>query len=171
MTWRQAVTAVTAVLLVAVLGCSSAPAPSSADKEFVADMAPHHALGVRLAALALQQAEDVRVREFGFTMGHYQQAEFAKLNQLATAWHATSSGHVHGMLTPAEEQSLATLEGRAFDREWLTQMIRHHEGAVAMATSETATGTNTEAKALALAVATVQTKEITKMKAALADLS
>jgi uncharacterized protein (DUF305 family) len=161
------------VLIAAVLaltGCGGASA-NAADKAFVADMAPHHALGVRMADMALAKAEDVRVREFGFTMGSYQKAEFDQLSRMSSTWKATESGHIHGMLTPAEEQALATFEGRAFDRAWLEQMIIHHEGAVAMATSQTATGSHPKAKAIAASIVTVQTKEIARMKAVLASLS
>ena len=154
----------------ALAGCGASSA-TAADKTFVADMTPHHALGVRMAAMALEKADDVRVREFGFTMGRYQQAEFDQISAMATSWKATASGHAHGMLTPAEEDALTALNGRAFDKAWLEQMIIHHEGAVGMATSEVATGSDAKAKAIAANVATVQTKEIAKMKAVLAALS
>ena len=164
--WRPALLA----SMLALAGCGGSSV-TAADKMFVADMTPHHALGVRMADLALAKADDVRVREFGFTMGRYQQAEFDQLSAMATSWKATASGHAQGMLTPADEDALAALDGRAFDKSWLAQMIIHHEGAVAMATSEIATGSDTKAKAIATNVATVQTKEITKMKAVLAALS
>jgi uncharacterized protein (DUF305 family) len=153
------------------LAACGTPSASAADKTFVADMTPHHALGVRMADMALEKADDVRVREFGFTMGRYQQAEFDQLSAMATSWKATASGHAHGMLTPAEEDALAALDGRAFDRAWLEQMIIHHQGAVVMATSEVASGSDVKAKAIAANVATVQSNEITKMKAVLATLS
>jgi uncharacterized protein (DUF305 family) len=50
-------------------------------------------------------------------------------------------------------------------------MIIHHQGAVVMATSEVASGSDVKAKAIAANVATVQSNEITKMKAVLAALS
>jgi uncharacterized protein (DUF305 family) len=158
------------VATLALAGCGASSA-SAVDKTFVADMTPHHALGVRMANMALEKADDVRVREFGFTMGRYQQAEFDQLSAMATAWKATTSGHAHGMLTPADEDALRALNGRAFDTAWLTQMIIHHEGAVAMATSEVATGSDARAKTVAANIATVQAKEITKMKAVLAALA
>ena len=158
-------------LVLSVSACGGGTSVTMADKTFVADMTPHHALGVRMADMALSKADDVRVREFGFTMSRYQKKEFDQLNALAMAWKAEPSNHIHGMLTPAEEQALGALSGAEFDRAWLTEMIRHHEGAVAMATAEVASGSDGKAKAIAKSVATVQTKEIDKMKAALASLS
>jgi uncharacterized protein (DUF305 family) len=157
--------------LVVTPGCSRGPVVTAADRTFVADMAPHHALGVRMAALALERADDVRVREFGFTMGRYQKAEFLQLDALARTWHAQPSDHIHGMLSAEEEASLGTLDAPAFDRTWLRDMIIHHEGAVAMATLEATTGSNPTAKAIAAAVVQVQTKEIAQMRSALVDLS
>lgn len=146
---------------------------NSADRTFVADMAPHHALGVRMAALALLKADDVRVREFGFTMGRYQQAEFDRIASLATTWKAPEPMMMamSGMLSPEEEATLGQLDGQAFDRLWLQQMIRHHQGAVSMATTETGDGNNPEAKVLAQSIIDLQTKEIRQMRVTLDDLS
>lgn len=150
--------------------CGRTVAVSAADKAFVADMAPHHALGVRMAALALRNADDVRVREFGFTMGRYQQAEFDALSARAARWHAVASEHIHGMLSDAEERELAAAQGPDFDRAWLRQMIRHHQGAVMMATDETTNGSDPDTKIMAGAIAQVQTKEISQMQDTLRDL-
>lgn len=48
--------------------------------------------------------------------------------------HGTEQDHseMPGMLTKAQIEELATLEGADFDRTFLTYMIAHHEGAVTM---------------------------------------
>ena len=162
--------ALVGVVALAAAGGAHRPSVSAVDTSFVADMAPHHALGVRMAALALRKADDVRVREFGFTMARYQQAEFDQLTARAQRWRATPSEHIHGMLTDAEEQQLASAEGAAFDRAWLQQMIRHHQGAVMMATDETASGSDPETKTIAAFIVLTQTKEIGQMQETLRDL-
>ena len=163
-----------ATLLLGALTLSSCGSArvNRADRTFVADMVPHHALGVRMAALALLKADDVRVWEFGFTMGSYQQAEFDRLAGLATRWKAPApvAMAMDGMLTDDEEATLGGLDGPAFDRLWLQQMIRHHEGAVSMAATEAGNGANTEAKALAQGIIDVQTKEIRQMRTTLNEL-
>lgn len=169
MGWRGTLIGVVVAALVAV-GCGHRVTVSAADRAFVADMAPHHALGVRMANLALRKADDVRVREFGFTMRRYQQAEFERLSSLATQWHARADEHIHGMLSDSEEQQLGAAEGRDFDRAWLKLMIRHHEGAVMMAADETATGSDIHTKTIAASIAQVQAKEIRQMEETLRDL-
>ncbi|MES2224855.1 MAG: DUF305 domain-containing protein [Patescibacteria group bacterium] len=62
----------------------------------------------------------------------------------------------------------AALEGKngdAFDREFLAQMIVHHEGAVAMAELSAAQAKHQEIKDLSNGIIAAQQKEIAMMKA------
>ena len=54
--------------------------------------------------------------------------------------------------------------GTAFDRMWLQMMIRHHEGAIAMANTELDNGTNADAIRLARSIVASQSAEILRMK-------
>jgi len=71
---------------------------------------------------------------------------------------------MEGMMTDEEMQRLAAASGAAFDRLWLELMIKHHEGAVAMATTATTSGESTDAKALAQEIITAQKAEIATME-------
>ena len=55
--------------------------------------------------------------------------------------------------------------GDDFDKEFLSEMIVHHAGAVAMAQEVLKTSTRPELKAMAEAIISAQTKEIDQMKA------
>jgi uncharacterized protein (DUF305 family) len=70
-----------------------------------------------------------------------------------------------GMMTDEEMRQLDTATGADFDRLWVQMMIKHHQGAVAMAKSELAQGKNTDAKALAQKIVDAQEAEITEMQA------
>ena len=50
---------------------------------------------------------------------------------------------------------------------FLTMMIEHHEGAIAMSETELADGANTDVKALASSIIASQSAEIAEMKAML----
>lgn len=66
----------------------------------------------------------------------------------------------------SQEEVMAQLEGLTgteFDRQFLTSMIAHHEGAVTMAQTELAQGTNPDALALAQKIINDQQAEIVKM--------
>ncbi|GLZ57220.1 DUF305 domain-containing protein [Micromonospora sp. NBRC 107095] len=75
-----------------------------------------------------------------------------------------------GMMSDADMTRLSAASGRDFDRQFLTMMIAHHEGAITMARTEAAQGANSDAKALAGRIATTQQTEIDTMKTLLARI-
>ncbi|MEU6080167.1 DUF305 domain-containing protein [Streptomyces sp. NPDC047108] len=77
--------------------------------------------------------------------------------------HGDGSG-ASGMMSADEMARLEKAEGRAFDREFARLMIRHHEGAVAMARDEQRSGRHAKAKSLAAAVVTGQSAEVVRLK-------
>jgi uncharacterized protein (DUF305 family) len=147
-------------LLLAACGASS---HNEADTAFAAAMVPHHALGVRMADTAVSRADNVLVRRIAFKMLTYQQGELRSLERWATRWNAKAPEHVHGMLTAEEEARLNTRRGADFDRQWLTEMIRHHEGAVQMAEAEARNGANSAERRVAERIVNVQTEQIAQM--------
>ena len=74
------------------------------------------------------------------------------------------------MMSEDEMAALGKATGTEFDKMWVTLMVKHHEGAVAMAETEVAEGENTEAKKLATEIIASQSEEITELKAILAKL-
>ncbi|MFL5575695.1 MAG: DUF305 domain-containing protein [Gemmatimonadaceae bacterium] len=88
-------------------------------------------------------------------------------------------GHDHpmpmtGMLTPAEMRQLDAARGAAFDRLYLTGMIRHHQGALDMVAKLFATpgaGQQSELSAFATDVDAGQRAEMARMQAMLNTLT
>ena len=72
--------------------------------------------------------------------------------------------------TGMELDALAAASGPDFDRLFLTRMIAHHQGAVAMAETEIADGENPDAIALAESIRDSQNAEIGEMQALLTEL-
>jgi uncharacterized protein (DUF305 family) len=68
-----------------------------------------------------------------------------------------------GMLSADQMTALRNSKGAAFDTLWLEGMIRHHEGAIAMADAVLADGVDPATKALAAAVKKAQQPEIEQM--------
>ncbi len=68
-----------------------------------------------------------------------------------------------GMMTTEEMDELDKASGTAFDTAFMEMMIKHHEGAVAMARTEKAEGAFPDAKKMADAIITSQTAEIARM--------
>ncbi|WP_405093251.1 DUF305 domain-containing protein [Micromonospora sp. NBC_01392] len=75
-----------------------------------------------------------------------------------------------GMMSDVDMARLAASSGRDFDKQFLTMMIAHHEGAITMARTEAAQGANSDAKALAERISTSQRAEIDTMKSILARI-
>ena len=76
----------------------------------------------------------------------------------------------YGMMSDAEMGMLQGLTGSAFDREFLTMMIGHHQGAIALARTEKAAGQYRPATDLARSIETSQTGEVTEMQTLLAQI-
>jgi uncharacterized protein (DUF305 family) len=145
------------------------PTHNAADATYAASMVPHHALGVRMAELAVARADNVLVRRIAFKMQNYQKAELVSLEKWANGWNGKPGDHVHGMLSAQEERALASLDGPAFDRLFLTEMIRHHEGAITMSNDEIRNGRSGDARNVARLVVQVQQEQVDEMRKLLVD--
>jgi uncharacterized protein (DUF305 family) len=75
-----------------------------------------------------------------------------------------SGGSMPGMMSDADMRRLEKLSGAAFDTAFLQMMIRHHEGAVAMARTEQAKGAYGPARSMAKSIVATQSAEITEMR-------
>jgi uncharacterized protein (DUF305 family) len=135
-----------------LLGAGVVPAArphTEADVHFMAGMIPHHAQAVKMAALVPARSSRQDVRILAERMAVAQGDEIALMRQWlrdvgetvppadATHHHMSHGGMSHamlmpGMLTDEEMAQLEAANGVAFDRLFLTFMIRHHEGALIM---------------------------------------
>ena len=113
------------------------------DVQFMQDMIPHHNQAVQMSALVNDRTNNEKVREIAGRIDTAQADEIefmqdwlAERGEEApdpTHHHAMHTHHdMAGMASPEDMAELATLEGTAFDRKFLTLMIAHHEGALEM---------------------------------------
>ena len=151
--------------LLALAACGPGSGSRAADVHWASMMVPHHTAGIALDDLALARTDDVRVRHLAFEMNGYQGGELDELRRLAAG--ADAGSMALGMPTGAEIADLGGQSGADFDRQFLTLMIRHHEGALAMAG---APGTSAKVHRLAAALVTVQTEQLARMRALLVEL-
>lgn len=160
------------------VAASAAGTFNDADVTFAQAMVPHHQQAVEMAALADGRAADGEVKELAAKIQAAQQPEIDTMTGWLSAWgkptsHGdTDGGHggMPGMMSDADMAALEAAKGAAFDKQFLTMMIGHHEGAVEMARQEVAQGSNADAKALAQKIITDQQAEIAAMKAILGRL-
>lgn len=150
---------------------------NDADVAFAQGMIPHHEQAVEMADLAATRASDPKVKALAARIKQAQGPEITTMTGWLEGWgEAMPGGGAHDMEMSGEmsEEDMAGLDkasGAAFDRLFLTMMIRHHEGALAMAKTELEDGKFPPAHGLAAQITTSQQAEIDEMKALLATLS
>jgi uncharacterized protein (DUF305 family) len=121
-----------------------------ADVHFMSHMIGHHAQAVDMARLAPTHGANPAVRRLAERIINAQQDEIATMQQwlrdrkqpvpearASATMTMTTNGVEHqmqmpGMLTDAQMKQLDEARGPEFDRLFLTFMIQHHRGAVAM---------------------------------------
>jgi uncharacterized protein (DUF305 family) len=122
---------------------------TEADVHFMSGMIPHHAQAVKMALLVPDRADHRQVKLLAERILVSQTDEIKLMQQWLTdrgreAPAADATHHrmkhgdvVHDMLMPGmlsddEMKQLGAAKGRAFDRLFLSFMIKHHEGALTM---------------------------------------
>ncbi|MEO3855188.1 DUF305 domain-containing protein [Acrocarpospora sp. B8E8] len=156
---------------------SAVPTPekgyNDADVTFAASMIPHHLQTLDLTQLAGTRAHDLWVRDLAGRVRSQREPEIRVLKGLLDNWGEQPlprDQKLPGGVTQAKMTELAAASGTAFDRMFITLMIDHHEGALALATSEQEQGAHGDAKALAGGILVTQEAELKEMKKYLSRL-
>ncbi|MDL9978229.1 DUF305 domain-containing protein [Microbacterium candidum] len=148
---------------------ATASTSNSADVMFAAMMIPHHQQAVEMSDIVLAKSDVTpEVADLARAIKAAQAPEIEKMRSWLASWGADESmpmDHaMDGMMSPSDLAALKDAGGPEASRLFLTQMIAHHEGAVAMAKTEIDNGKNPDAVALARAVVAAQQAEIAQMK-------
>ena len=123
---------------------------TDADRDFMTHMIAHHAQALVMAALVPTHGASAEVRTLAARIINAQQDEIAAMQQwlrdrgqpvpeihiAGTNLMVHGAGdhalHMPGMLTPEQLRELDEARGATFDRLFLTYLVQHHGGAVAM---------------------------------------
>ncbi|EKT80366.1 hypothetical protein WSS_A22303 [Rhodococcus opacus M213] len=150
---------------------------NDADVAFLEGMYPHHAQAVQMADMVAGHTDNADVVALAAAIKAAQQPEMDRMSTWLQQWGQPvptpdmsgmhGMNHGAGMMSADQMDALTALSGTEFDRQWLTMMIEHHEGAIDMANTELADGENPEARQMATDIVTAQQKEIADMQAAL----
>jgi uncharacterized protein (DUF305 family) len=153
---------------------------TEADVRFMQGMIAHHSQAIYMSRLAADRGATPRVLRFATKIDQSQVAEIRLMQDWLRAngqavpdtssWRTMT---MPGMLTAAQLATLDAARGPEFDRQFLTLMIQHHEGALAMVDALRATpraAQDIDVSVFANDVETVQTAEIGVMHQMLAGL-
>jgi uncharacterized protein (DUF305 family) len=155
---------------------------TQADVEFMQNMILHHRQALELTALVPDRTQRRDLPLLAERIDISQKDEMDRMVDWLEARDETAppeeaevdySGHLPGMLTPAELDELEAASGKRFDRLFLRSMIRHHEGALEMVAQlqNEGGGIEPEIGTFANHVVADQSIEINRMYGLLAELN
>jgi len=157
------------VLICAILlsGCATSPQANSefsaADISFAEQMIPHHEQAIEMSEIALINTTNPAVLQLAQEIKGAQSPEIQIMKSWAGVKASMHVGHMmDGMLSKSELSELREAKGKEFDLLFLKGMIKHHEGAIAMA-QEVATSMNKDVADLSASIIAAQQLEIAKM--------
>ncbi|HVK21903.1 MAG TPA: DUF305 domain-containing protein [Actinokineospora sp.] len=150
--------------------------PNEADITYIRDMIVHHQQAVEMTALVPAQGKDEQVKGLASRISDAQQPEIEAMNRwLSTNFQPpVDPGHGHvpadmpGMATPEQLAALKQATGAEFDKLFLQLMVKHHEGAIAMANKVQQSGLDVKVQEMADHVVAEQGDEIRRMQTMLA---
>lgn len=143
-------------------------------------MIAHHGQAIHMSRMAETRGANPRLLRFAQKIDQSQASEIVQMQdwlrahaQFAPDTSSWRSMSMPGMLTAAELATLDAARGMAFDRHFLTLMIKHHEGALRMVADLIASplaAQDVDVSVFANDVETTQTAEIGLMQQMLNDL-
>lgn len=152
-----------------------------ADVEFMQGMIAHHSQAIYMSRMAAAHHASPRLLRFAEKIDQSQMAEIGIMQNWlrrngqfvpdTSSWRTVT---MPGMLTKEQLQQLDASSGAEFDRNFLSMMIQHHEGALTMVDDLFAAplaGQDIDVNVFANDVVTVQTAEIGIMQRMLSQLS
>ena len=162
---------------------ASTPAHNDVDVEFAQSMIVHHTQAIEMSDMVLEKGADVDVKALAERIKAAQTPEIEIMQGWLEEWgedETSSDDAGHGgmdmggddatMMTDDEMADLEDAEGAELDTMFLEMMIRHHEGAIAMAETEVEDGEFPDAVELAEKIIKDQQAEIDEMKTLLEKL-
>ena len=153
---------------------------TEADVRFMQGMIAHHAQAIYMSRMAAGHGANPHLLKFANKIDQSQIAEIRLMQewlrhngQSAPDTSSWRTMQMPGMLTASQLEQLEAAKGTEFDRQFLTLMIQHHNGALKMVSDLFATplaAQDVDVSVFANDVQTVQTAEIGVMQQMLATL-
>ena len=139
------------------------------DQHFIVQMIPHHEGAIAMAKVALERSKRPEIISLANGIIEAQQKEIVDMQSWYESWFGSTPPeggvgmmHMDGMTGDMDD--LETVSATEFDREFLEQMIPHHEMAIMMAQMLASGTERPEMKQLADNIMTSQAREIEMMR-------
>jgi len=139
------------------------------DRRFIEEMIPHHEDAVMMSELALEKSDNEEIIELAENIKREQSREIDEMRSWYRSWYGTDVPEYAGGMTQTmmgDMTDLGLLEDTEdFDREFIEQMIPHHQMALTMVSMMLYGTERQEMKKLAEDIIRTQTEEINQMRA------
>ena len=135
------------------------------DQHFIAQMIPHHEGAIAMSKIALERSKRPEVISLANGIIEAQQKEINDMRSWYQSWYGSTppeggAGMMHMGSMEGDTSVLTSVSDADFDKEFLEQMIPHHEMAIMMAQMLQASTERAEMKTLAAHLITSQHREI-----------
>ncbi|MBD2124294.1 DUF305 domain-containing protein [Trichocoleus sp. FACHB-262] len=154
------------------------PSEANYDLRFIDAMIPHHQGAIAMAKAAQQKAQRPELKQLAAEMIQAQTQEITQLQKWRQQWYPefdstpmAYDAEKRKMLPMSAQQQAAMMmhqdfsaSGNEFDQRFLSAMMPHHAGAIAMAQDALQKSQHLEIKQLAQNILTTQKAEIQKMQ-------
>lgn len=138
------------------------------DQHFIVQMIPHHEGAIAMAKVALERSKRPEMITLANAVIKAQEGEITDMRGWYQSWYGSAPAaggmgmHMGGMEGDAD--ILTSVRSADFDREFMEQMIPHHEMAIMMVQMLQAGTERAEMKQLAENIRTSQSREIEIMR-------
>jgi uncharacterized protein (DUF305 family) len=144
-------------------GMTAGESTAPYDGQFIDSMIAHHQGAIAMANQALQEASRPELKTLAQTIITAQEAEVKQLQDWRTAWYPDLAD-TGGMEMDMGDMEVSGDTNVPFDQRFITAMIAHHEGAIAMAKDAQQKAEHSEIKTLGQNIISAQESEITQMQ-------
>lgn len=139
------------------------------DRHFIVQMIPHHEGAIAMAKIALERSKRPEILSLANGIIEAQEKENGDMRAWYRSWFGTTPpeggmGMMHMGGMEGDTNALQNVSEADFDREFIEQMIPHHEMAIMMAEMLRASTVRDEMKELANNIITSQSREIEMMR-------
>ena len=145
------------------------------DSHFIEQMIPHHEDAITMANLALTLSEHQEIKTLANDIIKAQSEEIDQMKQWYKSWFGDEVpdlsfsmgygiGMMHGGMIGNETDVEALENAKPFDKEFIEQMVPHHQMAVMMGQMLLYSTNRPEMKQLTENIISAQTKEINEMR-------
>ena len=146
------------------------------DRHFIEEMIPHHEGAIAMAKIALTRSKRQEIRTLANDIIEAQEKESADMKSWYQSWFGSAVPETSGSMSmmhmgsvAGDTEILESIAAADFDREFLKEMIPHHEMAVMMGEMLQAATERAEMKQLADNIIASQSREIQIMRGWLAS--